>query len=353
MISEAADSGRGGTMSNSTQEYLSQTTEFATAGLGVEEAIRVTADAVTGVTLLPARSPTYLAEPDAGTSHPGMIDVVHGIGRNPDLLPFYVRAGLLSLDKVLAFINQTGLSTDLLQTRGDVRESYPYMLGPDWLVRFVGYFMGFTSKSAETESTWIPVSEVHCPTLQGCSTEFSFYSTRKDKAVFKVTALGSSGGGGHSHTLTRVSSGSIDAASTQLQAKAELRLRLFENDHGDRFYALDVVRIFDETRYVGIDVSEFYTIPIDTVLTDPNLRAVAADGSLKDLAEELTIETGSSHEFSWGTTVGKLLGGVNAVLTIESEIVSGAQLKYKLLPGHRYVFYRVQPNSHVYLVLHE
>jgi hypothetical protein len=325
MISEAADSGRGGTMSNSTQEYLSQTTEFATAGLGVEEAIRVTADAVTGVTLLPARSPTYLAEPDAGTSHPGMIDVVHGIGRNPDLL----------------------------QTRGQVRESYPYMLGPDWLVRFVGYFMGFTSKSAETESTWIPVSEVHCPTLQGCSTEFSFYSTRKDKAVFKVTALGSSGGGGHSHTLTRVSSGSIDAASTQLQAKAELRLRLFENDHGDRFYALDVVRIFDETRYVGIDVSEFYTIPIDTVLTDPNLRAVAADGSLKDLAEELTIETGSSHEFSWGTTVGKLLGGVNAVLTIESEIVSGAQLKYKLLPGHRYVFYRVQPNSHVYLVLHE
>jgi len=322
--------------------------------LAVEETIRVAPAVIPEMTLqAPASLADQAAGPAAYVRQPGMIDIIHGLGRNRDLLPLYVRAGFLSLDKVLAFLNQTGLSTGLLHTRERVRDGYPYMLAPDWLTRLVGYFMGFTCRSSETDSTWIPVSEVHCPTLQGCSTDFSFYSTRKDKAVFKVTALGSSGGGGYERTLTRVSSGKISAGSSQLQAKAELRLRLFENDQGDRFFALDVLRIFDETRYVPIDVSEFYSIPIEMVLADPNLRAVAGYGALEELAEELTIETGSSHEFSWGTTVGKLLGGVTAVLTVESEVVSGAQFKYKLVPDYRYVFYPVQPNSHVYLVLHE
>jgi len=335
-------------MSSSTLEQHAVSEAF-----GIEEGLRTQARIEFGDHIgAAAPSPVESIEPEAGAIYrPGLIDAVHGIGRNPDLLPFYVRAGFFSLDRVLAFINQTGLSTELLNTRDQARDAYPFLFGPDWLMRFVGYFMGFACKDIQTESTWIPVSEVHCPSLAGCSTEFAFYSTAKSKVVFKVTAFGSSGGGGSTKTLTRVSSGRIEAASCQLQAKAELRLRLFENDRGERFYALDVIKIFDETRYVGIDVSEFYSVPLEQVLADPNLRAVGSDGALKELSEELTIETGCSHEFTWGTTVGRMLGGVAALLTVESEILSGAKLIYKLVPKHRYVFCPVQQNSHVYIVL--
>lgn len=334
-------------MSSGTLEQLSVAEAFA-----IEQGLRRQPGVEFGGQISAAAPLVQQVEPETEAIYrPGLIDAIHGIGRNPELLPFYARGGFFSLDRVLAFINQTGLSTGLLNTRDRVRGDYPFLFGPDWLVRFVGYFMGFTCKNIETESTWIPVSEVHCPSLAGCSTEFAFYSTSKSKVVFKVTAFGSSGGGGSTKTLTRVSSGRIEAASCQLQAKAELRLRLFENGAGERFYALDVIKIFDETRYVGIDVSDFYSIPVEQVLADANLHAVASDGALKELSEELTIETGRSHEFAWGTTVGKLLGGVTALLTVESEIVSGAKLTYRLVPKYRYVFCPVQQNSHVYLVL--
>ena len=290
---------------------------------------------------------------DEEVSIPGMMDIVHKVSRYPELLPIYIRGGFFSLDKVLNFLNESGSGLDIIGDQISQRDSYPFMFGPDWLVRFVNYFMGFTQVSSETEQTWIPVAEVHCPNIENCSTDFACSTTRFNQHSFKITALGFSGGSGYSKKIKLSSGATATQNSLQLQVKAEVRLRIYQNDLGDRVLALDVTRIFDETRYVTIDASNFYRIPIQSIANDENLKSVSFDTEVDKPFEILEIEIGKKHNFSWATNIPGLLEGATAALSVESQLLCSASYKYNFTPGYRYIFYPIQIDSHVYCVFFE
>jgi len=280
----------------------------------------------------------------------GMIEVVQRVAQNPELLPVYIRAGHFSLDKVLKFLNETGIGLNIITDQIGQRDSYPFMFGPDWLVRFVNYFMGFTEVSSEFDKTWIPVAEIHCPNLNGCATDFVCTTTRSNQYAFKVTALGFSGGSGYTKKIKLASGATAKMNSMQLQVRAETRLRVYENDLGEHILALSITKIFDESRYVTIDVSDFYQIPIQSIAQDENLKAISFDSEVDNPFEILEIEVGKRHNFSWATKLPGLLTGSTAALSVESQLLCSASYKFNFHPGYRYIYYPLQKNSHIYFV---
>lgn len=284
---------------------------------------------------------------------PGVMEIVQKVAGNRELLPVYIRGGHFSTDKILRFLNESGAGLEILTDPTGKRVSYPYMLGPNWLVWFVNYFMGYTVVSTESADTWVPVAEIHCPDLEGCSADFVCSTTRNNQYSFKVTALGFSGGSGYSKKIRLSTGATAEKKSLQLQVKAEITKRIYQNDLGDRIFALDISKIFDETRYVAIDVSEFYRIPIQSIMQDENLRAISFDNKVDKPFQILEVETGKKHNFSWGTKLSGLLAGSTAALSVESQLLSNASFRYNFRPGYRYVYYPVQLNSHVYFVFYE
>ena len=303
-----------------------------------------------------SREPMVLGPPEVAAyspavsevPKPGIFTIIDSMTKSPAIPPPNFHADNLGYNEILRFSNEARIRPSLLSPGAEPEDAYPLNLEPHALLRMFNYLRGFRIVNQAKTDIEIPVGEVYCPNIPGCSVAYREAVSQETYAQLSLSIPGFSGGTGRDAIVTWENGFVLPQKSARMFVTARILVRILRNDAGDIITSADVTNVFNDliVREISSSSAEFE----DALLRFPSTerRIYEFPVGAKGLKAIFEISEGCKHTFGLGTT--HSVGGINIKMGFNVEVQTKANYTYTytFADGYRYMAQPIQPGSFVF-----
>jgi hypothetical protein len=279
---------------------------------------------------------------------PGIFAIIDSVTESPGVPPPNFHADNLGYYEILRFSNEARISRSILAPSVDPEEPYPFLVEPGMLRRILNYLKGFRIINQEQTEIEIPVGEVYCPNIPGCSVAYKGASYQKTHAQLYLSIPGFSGGTGRDAIVAWQNTFKLPQKSARMFVMASLLVRIRQNDDGHIIPTGDVTNVFNDliVREIPPPSAEFE----EALLRSPSTERRIYEFPIGAKGLEVTFEIteGCKHTFGLGTT--HSVGGIdiNMGFNVDVQTKSKYTYTYTFADGYRYTAQPIQPGSFIF-----